>query len=98
MESDTRELLMANVSCVAAEAFITCKRPDQITNEIVLATKKYYDEIRKHAAALTPPMEIPEAEQQWISFDTVEAQAKASAKGNRKSEPDKLLPKVITFD
>ena len=73
MESDTRELLLANVSCVAAEAFITCKRTDHIMNELVLATKKYYDEIRKHAAALAPPMEIPGAEQHWISFDTVGA-------------------------
>ena len=90
MDTDKRLMLLANVCCVAAEAFASRKRTDVTTASLLLATKPYFDEISAHLGTA-----MPDALEAWINFDAVAAKPRAT----REAEADdQLLPKVILYD
>ena len=90
MDTDKRLMLLANVCCVAAEAFASRKRTDVTTASLLLATKPYFDEISAHLGTA-----MPDALEAWINFDAVAAKPRAT---REVEADDQLLPKVILYD
>jgi len=98
--------LLSNVSCVAAEAFITCKKSAEIGAKLIEATRKYHDQVLDFATknGLKSPCEY-KAKADWIDFAAVAAtalappkQAAAAAQHSAQSELAAMLPKVIEYD
>ena len=89
--------LEANVSFVAADAFITCVSDQTIKVAFLEATKKFDEEAKAHAAGQVPPIDCPAAREKWIDFTKVAVIAEAQQVGNSPSAP-KLPPKLITYD
>ena len=94
-----RLMFSASVACVAADAFIACKRSENLKETLLKATKKYWREVAERLAAKIPPGECPVAEQAWLNFAAVaEAKAKASPAGKQAAVAERLLPRVILYD
>ncbi len=89
--------LEANVSFVAADAFITCVSDQTIKVALLEATKKFDEEAKAHAAGQVPPIDCPAARDIWIDFTAGAVNAEAQQVGNSPSAP-KLPPKLITYD
>ena len=107
LEKHARALLLSNVDCVAAEAFITCKNFQvDLTNNLIAATRKFYEQIREHMKNVdsdddedpAPPM----SGTSWLSFDpaAVAAKARTPQKPTRTTqvEEPRVIPQVIEFD
>ena len=97
MKPQRKAALEANVSFVAADAFITCVSDQTIKVALLEATKKFDEEAKAHAAGQVPPIDCPAARDKWIDFTAVAVNAEAQQVGNSPSAP-KLLPKLITYD
>ena len=99
-----RTLFSANVACVAADAFIACKRSENLKETLLQATKKYWCDVVERLAAKIPPAQCPVAEQEWLNFAAVaEPKAKASPAGKKAANAEaavaeRLLPRVILYD
>ena len=99
-----RTAFSASVACVAADAFIACKRSENLKETLLQATKKYWCDVAKRLAARIPPGECPVAEQAWLNFAAVaEPKAKASPAGKKAANAEaavavRLLPRVILYD
>jgi hypothetical protein len=93
MSSMSTLAFSANVSCVAAEAFITCNWSEHMCSVLLAATKKYYDEMKTFAAGRPSPVPIPDAERPWIKFGAAAAKAKATM-----ADAARMMPKVIAYD
>ena len=99
-----RTLFSANVACVAADAFIACKRSENLKETLLQATKKYWCDVAERLAAKIPPGQCPVAEQAWLNFAAVaEPKAKASPACRKVAKPEakvaeRLLPRVILYD
>ena len=97
MKTQQKAALEANASFLAAEAFIVCPNAQKIKVALLGATKKFYEEVKAHAAGRVPPIDCPAAREKWIDFTAVAVNAEAQQVGNSPSAP-KLLPKLITYD
>ncbi len=95
MDPDRRALLLASVTCVAADVFINCKRSDRLTAVLLDATKKYDDEIQEHVKETEGARPVPE--NSWMIFAAVAAKAKSPAQAKADAAAH-LLPKVIKYD
>ena len=99
-----RTAFSASVACVAADAFIACKRSENLKETLLQATKKYWCDVADRLAAKIPPELCPAAEQAWLNFAAVaEPKAKASPAGKKAANaeaavPERLLPRVILYD
>lgn len=99
-----RTQFSASVACVAADAFIACKRSENLKETLLQATKKYWCDVAERLAAKIPPGKCPVAEQAWLNFAAVaEPKAKASPAGKKAANaeaavPERLLPRVILYD
>ena len=99
-----RTAFSASVACVAADAFIACKRSENLKETLLQATKKYWCDVADRLAAKIPPGQCPVAEQAWLNFAAVaEPKAKASPAGKKAANaeaavPERLLPRVILYD
>ena len=99
-----RTAFSASVACVAADAFIACKRSENLKETLLQATKKYWCDVAERLAAKIPPGECPVAEQAWLNFAAVaEPKAKASPAGKKAANAEaavavRLLPRVILYD
>ena len=99
-----RTAFSASVACVAADAFIACKRSECLKETLLQATKKYWCDVAERLAAKIPPGECPVAEQAWLNFAAVaEPKAKASPACRKVAKPEarvaeRLLPRVILYD
>ena len=99
-----RSAFSASVACVAADAFIACKRSENLKETLLQATKKYWCDVAERLAAKIPPGKCPVAEQAWLNFAAVaEPKAKASPAGKKAAKPEaavaeRLLPRVILYD
>ena len=99
-----RTAFSASVACVAADAFIACKRSENLKETLLQATKKYWCDVAERLAAKIPPGKCPVAEQAWLNFAAVaEPKAKASPAGKKAAKPEaavaeRLLPRVILYD
>ena len=99
-----RTAFSASVACVAADAFIACKRSEYLKETLLQATKKYWCDVADRLAAKIPPGQCPVAEQAWLNFAAVaEPKAKASPAGKKAAKPEaavaeRLLPRVILYD
>ena len=97
MKPQRKAALEANVCFVAADAFITCVNDKKIKVALLEATKKFYEDVKAHAAGQVPPIDCPAARDIWIDFTAVAVNAGAQQVGNSPSAP-KLPPKLITYD
>ncbi len=61
MKPQRKSALEANVSFVAADAFITCVNDQKIKVALLEATKKFYEEAKAHVAGQVPPIDCPAA-------------------------------------
>ena len=99
-----RSAFSASVACVAADAFIACKRSEYLKETLLQATKKYWCDVAERLAAKIPPGQCPVAEQAWLNFAAVaEPKAKASPAGKKAANAaaavaERLLPRVILYD
>ena len=99
-----RTAFSASVACVAADAFIACKRSENLKETLLQATKKYWCDVAERLAAKIPPGQCPVAEQAWLNFAAVaEPKAKASPAGKKAANAEAtvaepLLPRVILYD
>ena len=99
-----RTAFSASVACVAADAFIACKRSEYLKETLLRATKKYWCDVAERLAAKIPPGQCPVAEQAWLNFAAgAEPKAKASPAGKKAAKPEaavaeRLLPRVILYD
>ena len=99
-----RTAFSASVACVAADAFIACKRSEYLKETLLQATKKYWCDVAERLAAKIPPGQCPVAEQEWLNFAAVaEPKAKASPACRKVAKPEakvaeRLLPRVILYD
>ena len=99
-----RTAFSASVACVAADAFIACKRSENLKETLLQATKKYWCDVVERLAAKIPPGQCPVAEQAWLNFAAVaEPKAKASPACRKVAKPEarvaeRLLPRVILYD
>ena len=104
LNTKERTAFSANVACVAADAFIACKRSEKLKETLLQATKKYWLDLADRLAAKSPPELCPAAEQAWLNFAAVaEPKAKASPAGKKAANaeaavPERLLPRVILYD
>ena len=73
--------LLSNMSCVAAEAFITCKKSADIGAKLIEATRGYHDQVADFVTknGLKSPCEY-KAKAEWIDFAAVAATALAPPK------------------
>ena len=98
MPALARCALRANVSCAAAEAFITSKNPKTLTGTLLSATKQFHDELRGFAEEQQKKTRTlrshPPPDEKWIDFTAAKPKPKARAA----EPPAKLLPKVIAYD
>ena len=86
-----RTAFSASVACVAADAFIACKRSEYLKETLLQATKKYWCDVAERLAAKIPPGKCPVAEQAWLNFAAVaEAKAKASPAGKKAAVAERL--------
>ena len=110
LDEQARALLFANIDCVAAEAFITCKNyQTDLTKNLIAATLKFYEQMREHMRSHEPPPSDDEdpappksATSSWISFAAaaVAAKARTPQKATRTTqvEEPRVIPQVIEFD
>ena len=111
MEDWERAELLSNIFVAAADAFIKRKARDKDTEILLLATYKYFEQVRAKMKEFDDGLDDdhlghrPNMEMDWIDYPAVAAKAKAMAKGTGKGkgkgkgaadDEGRLVPTVLT--
>ena len=95
-----RLALLANVACLVADAFVKYRDNAQLPAKLCQTAAPFYDKVVAHCGSMTPRVDVPSPQSDWIKFTSVEVK-QADHKQQQQVESDeltRLLPKVIQFD
>ena len=97
MLADARLSLLANVHCVAAEAFIQTNKPHALEAVLLAATAKYFEEVKMHC--VRQKMATPAPGEPWTCYTAVAAEkGDDNATVAAKRSASKIMPKVKEFN